>query len=273
MRRTDASNLTLDRTATPLRWRSMRFRVNETTVPSAVGRGLRGGSPLLAEALAVFLAGAAMVIALGMLLGDAPAIVAALAFYLFGGSIAALGLRTRYPHHEFGLCNAITLVRLAMTSALLVLFFTPGAPQAQTIWLAFAVAVVSLSLDGVDGWAARRANLTSGFGARFDMEVDSALALVLALLACDLGHSGPWIVALGLPHYLFVAAGQVFPWLRADLPERFSRKAVCVLQIGVLVALLAPIVPQLLGTIFGLVAVLAVLWSFGRDILFLYQRR
>lgn len=251
----------------------MKNRVNEMPMPSAVGRGLRGGSPVLAEALAVFLAGAAMLIALGMLLGDAPAIVAALAFYLLGGSIAALRLRTSYPHHEFGLCNAITLLRLAMTSALLVLFFAPGPPPAIAIWLAFAVAVVSLALDGVDGWAARRANLTSGFGARFDMEVDSVLALVLALLAYDLGHAGPWIIALGLPRYVFLAAGHALPWLRDDLPPRFSRKAVCVLQVGVLVALLAPVIPQPVATALGLIAVLAVLWSFGRDILYLHQRR
>jgi phosphatidylglycerophosphate synthase len=39
-----------------------------------------------------------------------------------------------------------------------------------------------LALDGLDGWLARRFGLASAYGARFDMEVDGFLILVLALL-------------------------------------------------------------------------------------------
>ena len=39
------------------------------------------------------------------------------------------------------------------------------------------------ALDGVDGWLARRSGIASAFGARFDMEIDALLILVLAVLA------------------------------------------------------------------------------------------
>ena len=44
-----------------------------------------------------------------------------------------------------------------------------------------ALAVVALVLDAVDGWVARRTGTTSPLGARFDMEVDAFLILVLSV--------------------------------------------------------------------------------------------
>ena len=52
------------------------------------------------------------------------------------------------------------------------------------------LSIIALSLDGVDGALARRQMLESRFGAAFDMEVDSAFALVLSILAA-LGPAGP----------------------------------------------------------------------------------
>ena len=107
----------------------------------------------------------------------------------------------------------------------------------------------------------------------FDVEVDAAFALLLAVYAARTGMTGPYVVLLGLPHYLFRIAGSVLPWLNQPLPERFSRKAVCVLQIAALIAVLVPLFhgPALDGLI--IVVVLALLWSFGRDIRWLYRTR
>ena len=44
-----------------------------------------------------------------------------------------------------------------------------------------ALAGFALALDGVDGHLARRFDQVSDFGARFDMEVDAALILVLCI--------------------------------------------------------------------------------------------
>ena len=67
------------------------------------------------------------------------------------------------------------------------------------------LAVVALVLDGVDGWVARRTGTVSALGARFDMEVDAFLILVLSVYVA--GSVGPWVLAIGAARYAFWAAG------------------------------------------------------------------
>ena len=136
-----------------------------------------------------------------------------------------------------------------------------------------AVAGLALSLDGLDGWLARREGLVSDFGARFDMEVDALLALVLALIALASGKAGPWVLILGGLRYVYVAAGVFLPWLRRDLPPRWGRKTVCVVQIATLIALLAPPVIPPLSLGLAAVATTLLVWSFAADVLWLWRRR
>jgi phosphatidylglycerophosphate synthase len=199
----------------------------------------------------------------------APALAAALVVYVAGVLLALRSMRRTYAFPGPGLCNLVTLSRLVLVSALVVPVLAPS----DWAWTVFAIAAVSLSLDGVDGWLARREGLVSTFGARFDMEVDSLLALVLALNAWASGTAGAFVLILGLPRYLFAAAGLVLPWLGGALPDRFSRKAVCVLQIAALIALQLPFVVPPASQALVAVTALALLWSFGRDILWLWRTR
>ena len=74
------------------------------------------------------------------------------------------------------------------------------------------LATIALILDGVDGQVARRTNTVTALGARFDMEVDTFLLLVLsAHIAPALGV---WVLAIGLMRYAWVAARWLLPWLR-----------------------------------------------------------
>lgn len=200
----------------------------------------------------------------------------AVSILLFAG-MAGLAIRSvwaDYPHDRFGLCNTVTLLRAALVAAVAAPLVTPSvlAEPAQS-WAVFAVAVLALSLDGLDGWLARRSGLSSDFGARFDMEVDSLLGLILALLAVAGGKAGLWLLALGGMRYAYVAAGLALPWLRADLPQRLRRKTVCVIQIAVLIALIAPVVSPPLSTALAIAATLLLAWSFAVDILWLARRR
>lgn len=201
--------------------------------------------------------------------GDPGGVTAAGLAFAAAAGLTGRSLRRDYPHDALGLCNVVTLGRLALTSALLV----PVLAGAGASWAVLAVAALALSLDGVDGWFARRQGLASGFGARFDMEVDSALALLLAVNAVTGSEAGLLAVGLGLPRYLFGAAGAALPWLRRDLPERFSRKAVCVLQLGVLIGLQAPVVPAGTAMILVALAAAALAWSFALDLRWLWQHR
>jgi len=193
------------------------------------------------------------------------------ALVLYGGGVAvsAFFLHRTFPHATLGLCNAVTLARLMAVAAL----SGPLVAGVVAPWAVFALAGLALMLDGVDGWLARREGRVSDFGARFDMEVDSALALVLALHAFAGGSAGAVVLVLGLPRYGFFVAGLVFPWLDGPLPARFSRKVVCVVQLAVLIALQLPFVGGALGGVMAFAVVLALVWSFGRDVLWLWRAR
>lgn len=188
----------------------------------------------------------------------------------------ALALRglASYPHDRLGLCNLVTLVRAAMVAVLAALLVRPDgvAGDVTLAWAVVGLALAGLALDGADGWLARRSGLASAFGARFDMEVDAALAAVLCLLAIASGKAGLWLIPLGTLRYVWVAAGAVLPWLNGPLPDRFSRKAVCVVQIAALVALLAPVVVPPLSVLIAAGATAALLWSFTVDALWLRRR-
>lgn len=189
--------------------------------------------------------------------------------FAVGVTAAAWQLRRHHPHAQLGFANVITLVRLALVSVLVIPLIA-GTPAPVAIIL---VATIALSLDGVDGWLARRQGLSSEFGARFDMEVDSAFALVLALLAVVVNGASPLVLLLGIPRYLFGLAGLALPWLNGELPPRLSRKVVCVVQLIVLIAVQSPWFADTLGTLLIAGTVAALMWSFGRDILWLRRTR
>jgi hypothetical protein len=105
------------------------------------------------------------------------------------------------------------------------------------------------------------------------MEVDAALSLILALNAWASGAVGAGVVLLGLPRYAYMAAGLVLPWMARPLPERFGRKVICVLQMAVLVALQAPDLGAPLQAALVAGAAVALVWSFGRDVLWLWRTR
>src|SRR6056297_3983768 len=206
---------------------------------------------------------------LGLSAGGWLSVGAALAVYLAAVLLAGRVMVRSYPHRVLGLCNLVTLLRLALTSGLVAPLVAGGPPH----WGVFTVAAVALALDGIDGWLARRQHLVSQFGARFDMEVDAGLGLVLAVSAFAAGSAGVVVLLLGVPRYVFAAAGVVLPWLSAPLPDRIGRKWVCVVQIGVLIGLQVPGLPVPLAHAAIAVAAAALCWSFGRDILWLWRRR
>lgn len=189
--------------------------------------------------------------------------------YLAAALLVVATMYRTYPHDRLGACNAVTLMRVALTTALLAPLI--GGQAAGSI--VAAIAVLSLSLDGVDGYLARRSGLCSLFGASFDMEVDAALTLVLALHAFMGSPVGAEVLVLGAMRYAFVAAGRIWPWLRAALPVSYARKTVCVLQLGLLIALQLPQIPQDVAILLTRVALIALLWSFGRDVIWLRRHR
>lgn len=216
------------------------------------------------------LAGGGLVAGLGVVLFSAAgplAIVAGVAFFVLGAIIAGWQLARQAPHPRLGAANTVTLLRLALVSSLVI----PLVGATTSPVAIIAVATVSLSLDGVDGWLARRQGLSSRFGGGFDMEVDSVFALVLALLAAVVAGVGWWVILLGLPRYLFGIAQLIWPWLTAPLPPRYSGKVICVIQLIVLIVLQSPWVRGPIAVVLAAGVLGALAWSFGRDIVALWR--
>lgn len=200
-----------------------------------------------------------------------PALCAAL-FAVTGGAAVWAMRPLGYALPELGAPNLVTFLRLGMLCSLSVALVVPETLERSGLAL-FALALVALSLDGLDGWLARRQAMQSAFGARFDMEVDAALGCLLALILLAGGRAGPELLILGFSRYAFLAAGLLWGWLNAPLPERFGRKVVCVIQIGALCLLLLPDLPPVLARTVSLGVAGLLLWSFGRDIHYLARQR
>ena len=202
--------------------------------------------------------------------GDLSVVARALGYATIGGWLLAwLALK-----HEvvplFGAANAVTLARGVLALDLLALLGSP--PSAVLAWSIVAVALVALVLDGVDGRVARRRGETSAFGARFDMETDALLILVLAALTWSHGKAGPWILLAGALRYVFVAASLVLPWLAAPLPPSRRRQTVCVVQIASLILSLAPFVAPPMSAAIAFAGLVALLGSFAADVAWLARR-
>lgn len=194
------------------------------------------------------------------------AVVVALAVFTPVAAAVALHAPASPPSHGIGAANRITLLRGVLTALAAGLVPWPGV-VAEHGWPVMAITGTAIALDGADGWLARRWQQETRFGARFDMEVDALLILVLSILAWLLGKAGPWVLLIGLMRYLFVAAGLVLPALRGPLdPGNFRRKAICVVQVASLLVFLAPPVGPAVATPAAAVALALLTGSFGLDV-------
>jgi phosphatidylglycerophosphate synthase len=179
---------------------------------------------------------------------------------LLGRGLAASGAPSLGP------ANAVTYARSLVVAAVTALAAVGGPTPALVV-----LAALALALDGVDGLVARRTSSASALGARFDMEVDAFLLLVLSVVAAR--GVGPWVLPIGLMRYVYVAAGALLPWLTAPLPPRFSRKVVAAVQGVVLVAAVSGLLPPTVAVVAVAAALAALCWSFGRDVAWLAVRR
>jgi phosphatidylglycerophosphate synthase len=223
-------------------------------------------------------AGAILAVAqLGLLpLGTQGLLIAAIGYALMAALVLA-GLSRHLPHRHFGPANTITLCRAALDVLLLAmvveaLLGTGGIADPAFRWGMIAAAVIALVLDGADGWAARRTDMTSDFGARFDIETDAVFLVTMSLAVVASGVAGPWVLASGFAYYIFRVVGRFQPWLMAPLFPSLRRKAVCVAQGALLVAALVPVLPGWAAWSSCALGLALLVYSFAVDIIWLARR-
>ena len=167
-----------------------------------------------------------------------------------------------------GPADLVTLVRAGLVGGVAAMVADSFVRPVPVIALT-GLAVVALVLDAVDGRVARSTGTVSVVGARFDMEVDSVLVLLLSVYVAD--SLGPWVLVIGSVHYALVLARRGLPWLRAPVPPRYWCKVVAVVQAVVLVTAATGALPRLV-VVPALVAVAALLAeSFGREVWWLWR--
>lgn len=185
-----------------------------------------------------------------------------------GAVILVVGrVGAHHPFPQFGAANAATLVRVALVAGLA--GFLGETPHPRMASLAVVIVIGLAALDGVDGWLARRSGHSSAFGARFDMETDAALILILSVLVWQNGKAGAWVIASGLMRYAFVALGWVLPWMAGPLRSTLRGKSVAIGQFVGLAAALSPLVPVPISNVVAAVTLGALAWSFAVDIAWL----
>lgn len=184
--------------------------------------------------------------------------------WLVGLGCAALGYLTlagalaRRGGFGLGPADRVTLLRAVLVGGVAALAAGSGSRA-----LLVALAVIALVLDAVDGQVARRTRTVSALGARFDLEVDAFLILVLS---CYLARPiGGWVLAIGMARYAFVIAGWLVPALREPSPPRYWCKVVAAIQGIVLTVVAAQLLPVRLAESVLVVSLLLLAESFGRQ--------
>jgi len=192
----------------------------------------------------------------------------ALAGYAVLAMAVAIAAAWHLNGRGFGLANQITLARTGLVclagSALL--------GGVGVSWSLAGVIAIALALDAVDGWFARRLGLASRFGARFDLEIDALMILILSVLAWQTGRADAWVLAIGGMRYAFVMLGIIWPAARRPLPPSFRRKAVCAVLGALLLICLLPPTPVWLAHGVAALALTSQLASFAIDLAWLRRR-
>jgi phosphatidylglycerophosphate synthase len=193
-----------------------------------------------------------------------------IAYLVIGSAAITTGLR-RYEVTGFGPADLVTMTRAVLVGGVTALVANIPDPATVPVTLMVTIAAVALATDAVDGRVARRTGTVSEFGARFDMEVDAFLILVLSAYLAD--RLGLWVLAIGLMRYVFVVAGRLVRWMRAPLPHSMLRKTVAAGQGIVLVIAASGLLPDGVNTVIVVLALVTLAASFGYDVFWLFRHR
>jgi CDP-diacylglycerol--glycerol-3-phosphate 3-phosphatidyltransferase len=170
-----------------------------------------------------------------------------------------------YP--SLGLANHTSLLRGVLLAWLAGFLFSPQ-PEGWPGWVPAVLYTTAIFLDGLDGLLARITHQVSKLGQRMDIELDGLGVLAASALGIGWGRLPPWYALVALAYYVFTLG----KWLRLKrglevypLPPSPIRRLLAGAQMGVISAVLWPVVPSALTTFAATVAMIPFLIGFTRD--------
>lgn len=108
--------------------------------------------------------------------------------------------RPFYPNSSFplgSLANVLTTVRFAF-----IVFIGLFYEHLHTI-LIFGILLVSVSMDALDGIAARKQNTSTDFGSMLDLETDAFYTAIITLVLYKLSHISLGFTVIGFLRYYY----------------------------------------------------------------------
>ena len=185
---------------------------------------------------------------------------------------------TRAARRSLLPADRVTLTRAVLACGVAALTATDMGARDRTAGESLAGILVVLAsgaraLHADDRPVARRTATVTALGARFDMETDAFLILVLSVqVSRDLGW---WVLCIGAARYLLmvdVAVHRRSPRLLGPVPPRRWRKVVAAYQGIVLTVAAAHVVPDAAVTAAVAAGLTLLLLSFGTEVAELRSR-
>ena len=176
---------------------------------------------------------------------------------------------SRESQIDFNIPNSITNFRLVLNIFIFVCIYNAESYNIETILL---LVIISLILDGADGYLSRHLNQMTLFGKTFDQEVDNFLIFILTFSLIYNYDFNIALVCIPLYRYIFLILINQGFISNHELPESLFRKTVCVITILSLAACNYYNMVESMRSLIYIIIIL-VSYSFLKDTIYLYRRK
>ena len=170
---------------------------------------------------------------------------------------------------DFNIPNSITNFRLVLNIFIFVCIYNTESYNIETILL---LVIISLILDGADGYLSRHLNQMTLFGKTFDQEVDNFLIFILSFSLIYNYDFNIVLICIPLYRYIFLILINQGFISNHELPESLFRKTVCVITILSLAACNYYNMVESMRSLIYIIIIL-VSYSFLKDTIYLYRRK
>ena len=176
---------------------------------------------------------------------------------------------SRESQIDFNIPNSITNFRLVLNIFIFVCIYNTESYNIETILL---LVIISLILDGADGYLSRHLNQMTLFGKTFDQEVDNFLIFILSFSLIYNYDFNIALVCIPLYRYIFLILINQGFISNHELRESLFRKTVCVITILFLAACNYYNMVESMRSLIYIIIIL-VSYSFLKDTIYLYRRK